>query len=68
MGSSVCQLLNSSAFYSTPIGGYSAEAGTYGSIYVPSSLVASYKAATNWTYFSSRIVAYDSGSSGGAGD
>ena len=67
-GSGVCQLFNSSTFASTPIGGYSKSAGTYGQIYVPSSLVASYKAATNWTYFSSRIMAYDSGNSGGAGD
>ena len=55
-GSSVCTLSNSNAFSSTPIGGYSTSAGTYGSIYVPASLLASYKAATNWTYFSSRFV------------
>ena len=58
-GSSICTLSNSYAFSSTPIGGYSRSAGTYGSIYVPASLLASYKAATNWTYFSSRFVAYD---------
>ena len=56
IGSSVCGLSNSNAFTSTPIGGYSTSAGTYGSIYVPASLLASYKAATNWTYFSSRFV------------
>lgn len=56
MGSSVCALKNSNAFSSTPIGGYSTSAGTYGSIYVPASMLASYKAATNWTYFSSRMV------------
>lgn len=55
-GSSLCKLSNSNAFYSTPIGGYSASAKTYGSIYVPASLLASYKSATNWTYFSSRFV------------
>ena len=55
-GSSVCKLAASNAFSSTPIGGYSTSAGTYGSIYVPTSLLASYKAATNWTYFSSRFV------------
>ena len=55
-GSSLCQLAKSNAFSSTPIGGYSTSAGTYGSIYVPASLLASYKAATNWTYFSSRFV------------
>lgn len=47
--SSVCQLLNSNAFYSTPI-----ESGT-GSIYVPTSLVDEYKSATNWSVFSSQI-------------
>lgn len=56
MGSSVCTLSNSNAFTSTPIGGYSASAGTYGSIYVPASLLTSYQTATNWTYFSDRMV------------
>ena len=60
-GSSLCTLSASNAFSSTPIGGYSATAGTYGSIYVPESLLTSYKAATNWTYFSSRFVAYQDG-------
>ena len=55
-GSSVCKLSASNAFNSTPIGGYSTSAGTYGSIYVPASLLTSYKNATNWTYFSSRFV------------
>ena len=55
-GSSVCSLAHSNAFLSTPIGGYSTSAGTYGSIYVPASLLASYKSATNWAYFSSRFV------------
>ena len=55
-GSSLCNLSNSNAFTSTPIGGYSTSAGTYGSIYVPTSLLTSYKTATNWTYFSSRFV------------
>ena len=56
LGSSVCKLSNSNAFTSTPIGGYSKSAGTYGSIYVPASLLTSYQTATNWTYFSSRFV------------
>lgn len=57
LGSSIVSLLNSNAFYSTPIGGYTgATSGAYGSIYVPSSLLASYKTATNWTYFSDRFV------------
>jgi hypothetical protein len=29
-----------------------------GSIFVPASLVASYKAATNWVFFSNRIFSY----------
>ena len=55
-GSSLCRLNHSTAFTSTPIGGYSTSAGTYGSIYVPTSLLTSYQTATNWTYFSSRFV------------
>ncbi len=58
-GSSLCTLSNSNAFSSTPIGGYSTSAGTYGSIYVPASLLTSYKTATNWTYFSSRFYAVE---------
>ena len=55
-GSILCTLANSNAFASTPIGGYSTSAHTYGSIYVPASMLASYQAATNWTYFSNRMV------------
>lgn len=55
MGSSVATL-GTSAFASTPIGGYSATAGQYGSVFVPQSLLASYQAATNWVAISSRIV------------
>ena len=55
MGSSIPTLV-STAFMSTPIGGYSAKAGQYGSIFVPASLAESYKAAAGWSYFSSRIV------------
>lgn len=47
--SSVCKLGASNAFSKTSIW------STMGSIFVPSSLVASYKTATNWTYFSNRI-------------
>ena len=57
-GSSVATLSNSNAFTSTPIGGYSTSAGRYGSIYVPASLLSSYKTAANWSYFSSRIFSY----------
>lgn len=56
LGSSVPSLPLLTAFNSTPIGGYSAVAGQYGSIFVPSSLYASYLTATNWSAFSSRFV------------
>lgn len=55
MGSSVATL-GTSTFQSTPIGGYSASAGQYGSVFVPQSLLASYQAATNWASIASRIV------------
>ena len=47
--SKVCTLSKSNAFSKTGIW------SNKGSIYVPSSLVASYKAATNWAFFSDRI-------------
>lgn len=56
MSSSVCKLLNSNAFSSTPFAGYSAYFSGTPSIYVPSSLLASYKSATNWSYFSKYFV------------
>jgi len=55
-GSSYVALARSNAFSSNPIGGYSASAGRYGSIYVPASMLSNYKTRTNWTYFSSRFV------------
>ena len=55
MASSVCKLSTASAFKYTPITD-STYTGTFGSIYVPSSLLASYKAATNWKTISARIV------------
>jgi len=48
-------LYASNAFKSTPITD-SSYTGTFGSIYVPASLLASYKAANNWSYFSDRFV------------
>lgn len=48
--SEVCVLDHINAFQGTPI-----ESGT-GYIYVPSSLVSSYKSATNWANFSSQIT------------
>lgn len=61
VASSVCALTASVAFSSTPIVGYwhsslCTEPGVYGSIFVPMSLLESYKTATNWTYFSDRFV------------
>ena len=47
--SSVCSLAVSDAFNYTPI------ASGKGSIYVPTSLVDSYKSATIWSYFSTQI-------------
>lgn len=61
LGSSVCGLGNTiaSMFGSTPVSTYSTSAGRYASIFVPSSLLADYKAATNWTTISSKIFAYE---------
>jgi len=57
LGSSVCSLAGVNAFVGTPIFGYtSSTGGVYGSIYVPASLLASYKTATNWAAYSSRFV------------
>ena len=56
--STVCTLSNSDVFYSTPIKGYTEYTnGVLGSIFVPASLVNTYKTATNWTYFANRIFA-----------
>lgn len=49
----VCKLSNTNVFTSTPI-----ESGT-GYIYVPSTLVDSYKAATNWSVFADQIRAIE---------
>ena len=55
--SSVCTLAYSTAFFSTPYTGYKSVFSGTPYIYVPSSLVASYKAASNWSYFSKYISA-----------
>ena len=47
--SGVCSLKNSNAFSKTQI------TSSTGSIYVPTSLVDSYKSAPNWSYFSTQI-------------
>lgn len=49
----ICVLYNTNAFTSTPI-----ESGN-GYIYVPSALVDSYKAATNWSVFADQIRAIE---------
>lgn len=59
LGSSVCTLVGTSAFTSTPLYNYSTSAGRWGSIFVLSSLVAEYKAANGWKTMSSRIFAYE---------
>lgn len=56
---SVCTLSNSNAFSLTPYTGYSTYFSGTPYIYVPSSLITSYQAATNWTYFSSYFSAIE---------
>ena len=55
MSTSVVSIHNSQAFMYTPMQ-YSSYLGYFGSIYVPASLLASYKANTYWSYYSSRFV------------
>jgi hypothetical protein len=56
-GSSVCVLQSvQMTFSSTPIGGYSAVAGQFGSVFVPESLFSAYVNAAGWKTISSRIV------------
>jgi hypothetical protein len=52
---SVAALSDVTAFLSTPMS-LSTLTGSFGSIYVPASLLTAYQSATNWTYFSSRFV------------
>lgn len=51
----VCHLESSNVFNDTPIKGYSSYTSVPGSIYVPYSLVNSYKADSIWSWFESRI-------------
>ena len=54
---SVTTLAGTSVFYSTPIGGRTTSTGgVYGSVFVPLSLLTSFKTATNWASISARIV------------
>lgn len=55
MGDTV-PIIGTSVFSSTPIGGYSASAGQYGNVFVPSSLWATYQTANNWSSIANRIV------------
>lgn len=57
--SRVVTLGNVNVFQNSPMSN-STILGHYGSIYVPSSLVTSYKAATNWLAYSDRITAIPS--------
>ena len=52
----VAILSNTNAFYLTPMS-VSTLTGTWGSIYVPASLVNTYKSATNWVTYADRITA-----------
>lgn len=58
LSTSVTKLANQTAFQSTPMS-RSQYLGHFGSIYVPSSLVDSYKAASYWSVYSDRITAYE---------
>lgn len=54
-GNRVVTLQGSEAFYGTPIW-MSNMTGLSGTIHVPASLVASYKSANYWSYYSNIIV------------
>lgn len=54
LSTSVVSLYDRSVFADTPMSPNNT--GSFGSIYVPSSLVEQYKVAPNWSYYSSRIV------------
>lgn len=53
---SLATLSNTSVFASTPMSN-SSYLGYFGSIYVPASLVETYKSATNWAVYADRITA-----------
>ena len=56
LGSGVKALRNTTVFTSTPISTYTTSLGHNGSIFVPASLLTSYKAAANWSVYSARFV------------
>lgn len=57
LASSAASLTNVNAFYNTPINN-STYLGRFGSIYVPASLVDTYKSKANWSAYSARITSY----------
>lgn len=57
LGSVLASLNNNGVFTNTPMAN-STYTGSFGSIYVPASLVDSYKAATNWSAYADRITSY----------
>ena len=53
----MCTLAAVNAFINTPISNYTTSTGgVYGSIFVPSALLDTYKNATNWKTYSARMV------------
>ena len=57
LNSTIPSLPYSNIFSSTPIGRYTTHTdGIYGSIFVRASMLEEFKSATNWTYFSNRMV------------
>ena len=58
LASSVASLYGTNAFAGTPMSN-STYTGSFGSIYVPASLVDAYKSAMNWMSYSDRITAYE---------
>lgn len=57
LGSSVPSMGSTYAFYSTPIYGYTTfTSGEYGSIFVKQSMLSAFMSATNWSFFSERMV------------
>ena len=63
---SVATLSNINAFASTPMS-ISTLTGSFGSIYVPASLVNAYKSATNWATYADRITAIQEDTDGDSG-
>lgn len=57
LAQSIVTLNNVTAFFNTPMSN-SAYTGSFGSIYVPASLVSDYKVATNWSVYADRITSY----------